>query len=424
MWYVVGLRVMDDSAATTGADTGSKRTLILQEAARTLNRRGVTGTSLAEVASGVGVTRAALYYYFDDQEDLVFRCYARTCEVMALKLAEALSGADDAIDILGAFIDAVLDPDEPELAILSDVAYLGDANRKVIVGMYEGLIAQIGAILRRGVEAGLLRGCDRRLTAMLVLGLISWIPLQKRWAFSAAYSHASLVKCVKSLLFDGIARDRSAPTDYESLVLGPADIPQNQVFDVAALAQAKQEALLAAASWLFNLKGVDMTSLEEIAARVGVTKKVIYHNIGDKQALVAACYLRTLAFATSLAERAGDCEGSRAHAYARLMHGHAEARLREDIAPLSGLVGLDALPEPARQATNESVTHLADVAAALFRAGLADGSLRGLDVGPLMAVLPGAVEWIPKWLSAEPAARRGAIARELATLCLVGVRAV
>jgi hypothetical protein len=34
------------------------------------------------------------------------------------------------------------------------------------------------------------------------------------------------------------------------------------------------------------------------------------------------------------------------------------------------------------------------------------------------------VEWIPKWLSAEPAARRGAIARELATLCLVGVRAV
>jgi hypothetical protein len=131
-----------------------------------------------------------------------------------------------------------------------------------------------------------------------------------------------------------------------------------------------------------------------------------------------------LAFATALAERASDCEGPRALAYARLLHAHAEARLREDIAPLSGLVGLDALPVPARREMNESVDDLVDVAAALFGAGQADHSLRELDVGALMAVLPGAVEWIPKWLSAATPERRSEIARELATLCLLGLRPV
>ena len=421
---MVGLLAMNDSAAIKPAGVGGKRALILQEAASTLNRRGVTGTSLAEVASGIGVTRAALYYYFDDQEDLVFQCYAHTCEVMARKLGEAMSDRQDTIGVIAGFIDGVLDPDEPELAVLSDAAYLGDDHRATIVGLYDGLVDQIGVVLQRGIERGEARDCDQRLAAMLILGLISWVPIRKRWPFSASLSHASLVESVKALLFDGLAANRAAPLNYEPLVLGPADIPQSHVFDGAALALAKQEALLAAASWLFNLKGANVTSLEEIAARVGVTKKVIYHNIGDKQALVAACYLRTLAFATALAERAGDCEGPRALAYARLMHGHAEARLREDIAPLSGLVGLDALPELGRRAMNDSVDHLVDVAAALFRAGQADRSLRDLDVNALLAILAGAVEWIPKWLSAAAPQRRGEIARELATLCLLGLRPV
>ena len=47
---------------------GARRELILAEAARSLNRRGVADTALAEIARAVGVTRAALYYYFADQD--------------------------------------------------------------------------------------------------------------------------------------------------------------------------------------------------------------------------------------------------------------------------------------------------------------------------------------------------------------------
>ena len=85
--------------------------------------------------------------------------------------------------------------------------------------------------------------------------------------------------------------------------LSPMGLPAGRAFDPAAMAAARQEALLAAASWLFNLKGVDATSLEEIAVRVGVTKKVIYHNIGDKQTLVAQCIRRAFRFYEDIGAR-------------------------------------------------------------------------------------------------------------------------
>jgi AcrR family transcriptional regulator len=229
---------------------------------------------------------------------------------------------------------------------------------------------------------------------------------------------------VKTLIFQGVARDRKARLEYEPIVLDSLLISTNQVFDVALLARAKQEAILAAASWLFNLKGVDATSLEEIAARVGVTKKVIYHNIGDKEALVVACYLRTLDFAISLLERASDYSGDRLQVFCRLIHAHAEAKLREDIATLSTMPGLGMLPDPARWQVNDAASRLLEVAMALFRAGQAENSVRDLDVGAVMSISPGAVDWIPKWLSADTAVRRSQIAREVATFCGIGLRPV
>jgi AcrR family transcriptional regulator len=416
--------VMSPLPAIQRLESRGKRALILQEAAATLNRRGVTQTFLTDIGARVGVTRAALYYYFDDQQDLVFQCYRASCEVMARRLTEAELGRHDALAVIERFVDLLLTEDEPELAVLSETAFLAPEFRNTIVGLYEGLIARIGAILHRGVERGEVRPCDTRLCAMMVLGVVSWIPLQERWDSTAAFSHARLAAAARALIFEGIAADRTEPIAYQPLTLSSARLSTLGVFDGAQLALAKQEALLAAASWLFNLKGVDATSLEEIAACVGVTKKVIYHNVGDKDAVVIACYLRSLAFAISIAEQARDQAPSQLAAFCRLMHVHAEARLRRDIAPLSGVGALDALREPGRAQVNDEARRLLALTSTMFDAGRAEGSLRDFDAGALMSITPGIVEWIPKWLSAETPTRRAEISRELATFYGLGLRPV
>ena len=53
----------------------SKREALLAGAATLFNARGIAGTSLADVAEAVGLTRAAVYYYVNDRAELVFQCY-------------------------------------------------------------------------------------------------------------------------------------------------------------------------------------------------------------------------------------------------------------------------------------------------------------------------------------------------------------
>ena len=67
----------------------SRRDLLLDEAARQFNAKGISQTALLDVAAALGLTRAAVYYYADDRQDLVFQCYRRSCEALARDLAAA-----------------------------------------------------------------------------------------------------------------------------------------------------------------------------------------------------------------------------------------------------------------------------------------------------------------------------------------------
>lgn len=386
-----------------------------------LNRRGVSRTSLADIARAAGVTRAALYYYFEDQEDLVFQCYRRSAEALARRLEEAALEPGGALNIIDRFIDRMLGEDEPEFAALSEPAFLRPEQRSTILGLYEAIRARLSSILDRGVRDREVRPCDTRIAAQGVMGLISWIPMARTWRTADAVSNAQLTEVIKPLLRRGVAVDRSAALAYRPFDLSTSQMPVGRVFDAEAMASARHEALLAAASWLFNLKGVDATSLEEIALRVGVTKTVIYHNLGDKQALVAACYRRAFRLFHDVADKAEAFAGSRLDALCAADETVAQASLREDIAPLAPYGGFEALPEPVRQDVQTEGDRLTERYSRLVEAGQKEGSIRAMDTRAFLTVLPGAFEWLPKWLETLDPAARAAAPRDLALLVRLGL---
>jgi AcrR family transcriptional regulator len=51
----------------------------------------------------------------------------------------------------------------------------------------------------------------------------------------------------------------------------------------------KRAALLLAAARMFNEKGFYATSLDDVAASLGVTKPVIYHHLGNKEQVLFEC---------------------------------------------------------------------------------------------------------------------------------------
>ncbi|MES1159103.1 MAG: TetR family transcriptional regulator, partial [Terricaulis silvestris] len=89
----------------------SRRDLVLTEAASAFHQRGIAGTSVNDIAAKLELTRAALYYYVDDRDDLVFQTYLRSCELTADDLEAAYENGRNGLARLLGYVSQALDAD-------------------------------------------------------------------------------------------------------------------------------------------------------------------------------------------------------------------------------------------------------------------------------------------------------------------------
>lgn len=412
---------MDIEAAEPGRH---RKALLLQEASVELNARGVGQASLGDIAARMGVTRTAIYNYVDDQRDLVFQCYRHSCEMLAMRLTRARQDSKDALDCIERFIDAMIAPDTAPVAVISDLFFLDDERRDTIAGLLSGLITEMGYIVERGVQAGTIRPCRPFVVARAVLSYISWPPLLRHTVPDVAAATApKLTEGVKALVRSGIAAQR---TDFV-LIPRQADPlrgePSTNPFERRAVAQAKKEMLLAKGSMLLNMKGVDFTSLDEIAASVGVSKAVIYHNVGDKPTFVHECFRRALRMTQAVVEKMESFGGSRLDALTIAIHDVVRMHLREDAPLLFPVIGFASVPEDLASEVRQGMQYLQQVYGDAVRAGIAEGSVRDQDSSTLLAIMPAFVQWLYKWRSMPPGSDDSdeETANELAKLISVGL---
>ena len=402
----------------------SRREQMLDAAARHLNASGVSLTSLGDIAVSLGVSRAALYQYVEDREDLVFQCYRRSCEAMARHLGEAIRLGTNAADVIGLFIDRMLDPAQPEIAARAEIAFLGPERHEIIQGLYDAITTRLASVLESGAQAGVLRACDRDVTANTIISLVTWVPLSRYWAAPArSYEPERFVRAMKATLLDGLAVDKSSARIYRPIDLSPLLTRVSGVFDRDAMADAKRETLLAIASRLFNRKGIDSTSLEEIASHVGATKRTLYHHLGDKQTLLVGCYARSYRIFLFIMESMTAYRGSRLEALAAAFHAISTVYLRDDLAPIAPMVGHDALPAKAQADMLPSADALIAGYFNAMNLGNNENSLRVPDMEARVLLLPGAFSWLVKDTGTHGEQRIEHIAREISTLLSVGLRA-
>src|SRR5687768_8801405 len=222
----------------------SRRDVLLDEAARQLNARGISQTALIDLAAALGLSRAAVYYYADDRQDLVFQAYRRACEALARDLAAAARELGDSIDRLAAFVARSLDPERVEEAVLSEVAYLTDEQRATIEALSDGVLAQLVGLIDEGQRRGEIRPCDSHIVAQALIGMISWIPLAPRRVGSDAEIRARSAAAAVDLLRHGVAA-KADPADLLPRIgvemLRP---PRGSLFSREEAAAMKTEELL------------------------------------------------------------------------------------------------------------------------------------------------------------------------------------
>lgn len=159
---------------------------------------------------------------------------------------------------------------------------------------------------------------------------------------------------------------------------------------------AKREAVLCAAVDLFNERGFSATSLDDVAARLGVTKPVIYHYLGTKEQVLLECLNRGLSALEEAATAAqADHEVGAERLRAFLLR-YAEINMT----PFGRSVVLTADHELSAEALLQfrAMKRRVDEALRQFVVtGAQDGSLRAEEPRLVAAALAGAMNWIPRW---------------------------
>ncbi len=391
------------------------------EAARQFNARGISGTALDQVAQRVGLTRAALYYYFEDSEDLAFRCYLRACEVAAEDLARADEDGASALEKLDAYVRRSLDRSRPPIAALTEIPYLTKPHQVVIHAAHTRNVLALRRFLELGVEEGDLRRHDSEVVAHTIVGIVTYVPVSAAWIGAeddAAFRERS-AKAIADLLGRGVASDRGvevrcpiSASDFE------AEPPRT--FDRSANAAYKVEQLLQTASLLFNRRGIDGASLDDITAAVGATKGAEYHYLQDKTDLVVRCYERAFDLYERFVDAADRLGKTGLERLVIGTHLNCEAQASR-LAPLMPLTGIESLPAATRRGVVRRARQLYERFEDFGFQGIEDGSLRPYDVESLALAGAGAFGWIPKWLPADDARAPSEIAREILALLTRGL---
>jgi AcrR family transcriptional regulator len=111
--------------------------LILSEAARLFNWQGSRATTLAEVAARLSLTKTCLYYYVDNKQDLIYKCYLSSCEMLLDRANRAhklsASGRDKIVSMIDGQITqyaATLNGKGPHFAMLAEIYTLDEAQQK------------------------------------------------------------------------------------------------------------------------------------------------------------------------------------------------------------------------------------------------------------------------------------------------------
>lgn len=376
----------------------ARRDLLLDEAARRINAQGAGAIVLNDIAEQVGLSRNALYYYVADRADLVFRTYLRACETMTDDLVSAHEQGLDPAERLRVFIRTSLAFERPAQAVLSDIDFLPEPQRGLIREHHDRNVAHLQAMISQGVAEGAFRPCETEVAAQALIGMLSWARLSAGWLGyrDGRAARRRMIAAISDLFLGGFGAGPAVggrcEIDVEALTARPFN-----AFDRRQTNEIKITQLIAAASRLFNRRGIDGTSLDEISAAVGATKGAVYHYFDDKADLVVRCYRRAFDLYDVFMDTAVATGKTGFERALICLHLNVQAQAGP-LSPLMLQPGRTALPSEEVARFTQSSRKLRMTSTRSLRQGVADGSCRPCDCTFAAEVAAGIFLWLPKWL--------------------------
>ncbi|KQZ20770.1 MULTISPECIES: TetR/AcrR family transcriptional regulator [Caulobacter] len=372
---------MDDGRIASPATEryARKKEAILAAATAILNRQGVKGMTLSDVAAKVGLITTSVTYYYRKKDDLAAACFMRGVERLDALVGEAAK-APDAPSRLLAFLDLYLDlnrrvrlGEAAPLTSFTEMRALKEPLRGSVQGAFNDLFRRVRGFFE-GPQFDHLDKRDRNARTHLLLEQLFWTGSWLRRYDVEDYGR------VRDKMYDILVHGLTPKGAGGHAAWAPLPLPDPT--PQSSEGQEWRETFLVAATRLINQRGYRGASVEDISAQLNVTKGSFYHHHEDKDALVVECFERT--FAVTRKAQA-DARALGADGWTQLSSATAAlvAYQLSEHGPLLRASSMGALPIEIRHEMVQGYNRGSERFAAIISDGVAEGSVRAVD--PMIA---------------------------------------
>ena len=372
-----------------------RRQQILDAAAPLFNQKGLGGTTLAEVASAVGLITTSVTYYYRRKDDLAAACLMRTIAAYQALIAEAAAEPTSEAR-LSAFIDAyfalladIAAGRGPALMNFFDIRSLTGAAIEPAFSAFADMFRSLRALMRPEPLIPAFAQPDENARVHLTLSLILWA---RTWA--ARYDpmdYPRLGRRLSDILINGLVSEPASGREWSppALDLPPAPPPEIGL---------SRTDFLRAATETINDFGYHGASVDAIAARLGVTKGAFYHHVSAKDDLVVSCFERSFG---AVRETQAAAMQARLPAWHRLT-GVTDALVRRQLGgePLVRHMAVAAAHAEVRGELRDAMERQTEHYAGLIADAVAEGAVRPVDpavAAQMVAETINAAPDLPRW---------------------------
>lgn len=234
---------------------------------------------------------------------------------------------------------------------------------------------------------------------------------------------ASTRRSSKSSTSSGSSTQRAAPKPSSSAPApGPEDAPDAAspwapVSHRERQREAKRNAVLQAAAQLFNERGFHATSLDDIAARLNVTKPTLYYYVKNKDEILLQCVGKGLAMMLEGIDASRAAGGKAIDQLMTCMQVYARI-VTMDFGMCLIRVGDEQVPPESRKELRRLKSAIDQEFRRLVAEGVAEGSIQPCDPKITAFVIAGALSWIGRWYQPGGEYTAEQVAQQcIATLC-------
>lgn len=188
----------------------------------------------------------------------------------------------------------------------------------------------------------------------------------------------------------------------------------------AAERAEKRDAVLRAAVRMFNERGFYLTSLDEVAASLGISKRTIYHYLSSKDQVLLECVTIGLNQLMQALERARSEPGTGRDRLEKFLRQYAEINM-EDFGRCVIRTSEDMLAKESLPKFQAMKKHIDKELRTLIQEGQDDGSIAHGDPKLIAFTLAGALNWPARWHRADGGMPASSLAAEMVDILMHGL---